>query len=40
MFRSGALTVLTVPLTVWTGEGILVRDGVTGVGHEAGASLI
>ncbi len=40
MFRSGALTVLTVPLTVWTGEGIMVRDGVTVVGYEAGASLI
>jgi len=40
MFRSGALTVLTVPLTVSTGEGVLVRDGVTVVGCEAGASLI
>ena len=40
MFRSGALTGLTVPLTVSTGEGILVRDGVTVVGCEAGASLI
>ncbi len=40
MFRSGALTVLTVPLTVLTGEGILVRDGVTVVSCEAGASLI
>jgi len=39
MFRSGALTVLTVPLTVLTGEGVLVRDSVTVVGCEAGASL-
>src|SRR5258708_5639331 len=36
MFRSGALTVLTVPLTVSTGEGVLVRDGMTVVGCEAG----